>query len=701
MRTTSTWLRIGIPAALIIIWLGLAGIGGPYFGKISEVTSNDQTSFLPASAESTKAQELQASFQDNSVIPAIIVLERQNQLQPEDFAYAKNISSSLKNIKGIDDQASPAIPSEDGQALQIIAGVQTNGDIKEVVQEVRETLKTESPDGLNSYVTGPAGSTADLSGAFGGIDGLLLGVALSVVFIILLIVYRSPLLPFLVLFTASFALAVSILIVWNLAKADILQINGQVQGILFILVIGAATDYSLLYVARYKEALLSFKSSTEATLHALKNSFEPIVASGATVIAGLLCLLLSDLNSNKALGPVASVGIAMSLLAALTFLPAVLLAFGRKSFWPRQPLYKTTGVKKTVKVKEGIWPRIANFVDVHYRRTWIVSIVVLSILSLGAFQLKADGVEQNQLILGTSEARDGEKILSKHFPGGSGAPTTIIVPESKTAEVAEVLVRIENISNVTIASKSSPSGNAPINSNAKPVVADGNVLLRATLKTTPDSSTSEQTIKDIRDQTQKIDSNILVGGTTAVALDTNTTSLRDRNIIIPVVLVVVTIILMLLLRSIIAPLVLLIATVLSFTATLGVAAILFNNVLGFPGADPSVPLYGFVFLVALGIDYNIFLMTRVREESIKHGTRQGIKRGLAITGGVITSAGVVLAATFSALAVIPILFLAQLAFIVAFGVLLDTILVRSLLVPSVMRDIGSFAWWPSKLSRSK
>ncbi len=565
------------------------------------------------------------------------------------------------------------------------------------------------PAGVSGYVTGPAGFTADLTEAFAGIDGLLLGVALAAVFVILIVVYRSPLLPFLVLGTATFALCASILVVYALAKAGVVTVNGQVQGILSILVIGAATDYALLYTARYREALREHRTGWEATRAALRGAFEPIVASGGTVIVGVLCLLLSDLNSNKALGPVAAIGIAFSLLAALTLLPALLLAFRRAAFWPLRPAFGSGGRPTTGPDATGLWARVGRLVARRSRTVWIVCTVALLAMGSGLVGLRADGVPQSDLVIGSSQARDGQRVLADHFPGGSGSPAQVIGAERDLDALVDAVRSVRGVDGVVAASTDSPSGTVPVGSDAaartapgtaEPTVSRGDVLLEATLADPADSSAAERTVRDLRVAVERVDPDAVVGGVTATAVDTNDTGIRDRSVIIPVVLAVILLILVLLLRSVVAPLVLVGSVVVSFAAALGVGALVFDHVFHFPGADPSVPLYAFVFLVALGVDYNIFLMTRVREESLRHGPREGVLRGLAATGGVITSAGIVLAATFAALGVIPILFLAQIAFVVAFGVLLDTVVVRSLLVPALVIDLGRRAWWPSRLSRA-
>jgi RND superfamily putative drug exporter len=711
-----TWLRVLIPAALILVWFAAFGAGGASFGTLSDVVENDQAQFLPASSESAEVQELQAGFRGDDSIPAIVVYARDGGLTEADAAAIADDADSFAAIDGVlDEGVSPAVGSDDGAAVEVFVQIDADAEVKDVVGELRDVVAGTSVDGLEGAVTGPAGFTADLSDAFAGIDGLLLLVAFGAVFLILVIVYRSPLLPFIVLGTSLTALCASVLVVVALAQADVLVLNGQTQGILFILVIGAATDYSLLYIARYREALHAHARKWDATWAALRGSWEPILASGGTVIAGLLMLLASDLTSNKLLGPVSAIGIAFALLTSLTLLPALMLWAGRTAFWPVRPKVAAHVEADDVVARRGIWPKVARLVARRPRVTWILSTLLLAVMALGLTQLKADGVPSSEFVLGTSEARDGQALLSEHFPGGSGTPAVIIAAEDDLEAVAAVVLDTDGVDSLSVVSEDSPSGSLPVTEEGiqplgppgtpagEPTVVDGLVELDATLDAASDSDAAEAVILDLRDGLSDVsatDEPVLVGGVTAVALDTKVASIHDRNLIIPLVLGVILLILMLLLRAIVAPLLLIATVVLSFAAALGVSAVVFNGVFAFPGADPVVPLFGFVFLVALGVDYNIFLMTRVREESLKHGTREGVLRGLVVTGGVITSAGLVLAATFAALGVLPILFLAQLAFIVAFGVLLDTFLVRSLLVPALAYDIGRAIWWPSRLGRA-
>jgi len=691
-------------------------VGGPYFGKVGEVSTNEQSAYLPDSAESTVVQNRLADFTGSDSIPAVVVVTGDGSLTDDQIAGLRDLATSLADVDGVNGDVSPPIVSDDGEAAQLFVPLGTEG-VDDGVAAVRSALDDGLPAGTTAWITGPAGFTADLVHGFLGIDGLLLGVALLAVFIILVIVYRSPLLPVLVLATASFALCVALLTVWWLAKAEVVVLNGQVQGILFILVIGAATDYALLYVARYREAVADGARRWDATVRAWRGAFEPILASGGTVIAGLLCLLLSDLATNRALGPIASIGIAFAILSALTFLPALLALVGRAAFWPfvpKQPIALPSDLTQPVR---GFWPRQARLVARRARPVWIVCLVVLLAAGTGILQVKADGVPSSDLVLGASEAREGQQVLGEHFDAGSGSPAYVLVDEGDLDEAAVVMDAAAGVEDIAVVSADSPSGQATVTVDdgtatlvaqgppgtpaPEPTVSDGQVLLVGTLADAADSAAAEDTVRELRTQLADAlgDDAAQVGGVTATDIDTNDTSIRDRTLIIPIVLAVIFVILMLLLRAVLAPVLLVASVIVSFAAALGVSALVFNHLFHFPGADPAVPLYGFVFLVALGVDYNIFLMTRVREESREHGTRPGILRGLVATGGVITSAGLVLAATFAELGVIPILFLAQIAFIVAFGVLLDTFVVRSLLVPAVSYDIGRAIWWPSKLSR--
>jgi RND superfamily putative drug exporter len=422
---------------------------------------------------------------------------------------------------------------------------------------------------------------------------------------------------------------------------------------------------------------------------ALKGVFEPILASGSTVVAGLLVLLLSQLSGNRGLGPVGAIGIVSAMITVLTFLPALLVVFGRWIFWPKIPRVDDVDEKLS-----GTWSKVGSLVQKHPRRVWVSTATVLLIFAGFSFTLKADGLANTEAFTSRTDSVIGIERLGEHFPSGEGSPVEIVINQGDLVAVTSALTSLETVAAVepVLVSRVIPGQPLPATK-----VVDGKILLNATLTLAPDSVEARNAIPVIRQAVHDIDKEILVGGGTAVQYDTDVASRQDNKVIIPIVLIIIGLILGLLLRSIAAAGLLLATVVLSFMATLGVCQLVFEHIFNFKGADASFPLFAFIFLVALGIDYNIFLMTRVREESMRIGTRRGVIRGLTVTGGVITSAGIVLAATFAVLGVLPLVFLAQLGFAVAFGVLLDTIIVRSLLVPALVHDIGPKIWWPSKL----
>jgi RND superfamily putative drug exporter len=701
-------IRLVALAMVLFAWLGLAGVGGPLVGRLSEVQKNDNASFLPKTAESTEVNTFAARFSSTDTLPYFVVIERPAGLKPSDSIAVEKFIAGIPSlpfeIKGytmgpyLATPPRQAIPSADGKALLVPVALDakkatevigSSSPLYEGAKALKASAATSlTPSGLTVYLAGPGGLLADFVTAFGGIDGILLFVALGVVFFILLVVYRSPILPIAVLLTAVFGLAAAAMVIFPLAKNDIIGLNGQSQGILSILVVGAATDYSLLLVSRYREELHQHPSKWAAMSVAWRAAFSPIAASAATVILGLLCLLLSQLGSTRGLGPIGALGIAGALVAALTFLPAVLLLFGRRIFWPIIPRVDHVHVEDSLG-RRGIWGRVAALVGRHPRRTWVATLAGLLVCAAFAPTLNAGGVTLSETFLNKVDSVTGQETLARHFPAGSGSPVQIIVPQAKAEQALAVAKTVDGVA----------SGFVGDTQGVPPKVVDGKVIVQATLTPSADSPAAQAVVEKLRTALDQVGPDVLVGGTTAVNLDVQKASERDLRVIIPAILAVVFLVLMLLLRSLVAPVILVVANVLSFAATLGVSALVFNHVFHFPGSDPATPLYAFVFLVALGIDYTIFLMTRVREESVERGTRPGILVALAVTGGVITSAGIVLAATFSALAIIPILFLVQIAFIVAFGVLLDTTVVRSLLVPAFAYDLGRRIWWPSQLDQ--
>ena len=704
--TSRTRKPFALALLVVIIWFGITGVFGPLFGKLSSVQENNNSSFLPKGAEATKAADEIAKFsgKDTFNFPTLILFE--GKATPETFAAINAHMSQVGELSlsgtsaKISEFLAPGqkitvFPSQDGQA--ILANVPLDGNSiaktlpndKPVLPAVVEALRADigpiaKANGFTHYVTGPGGLLGDLFGAFGTLDSTLLLTTLGVVALILIFVYRSPVLWIIPLMSAMFALSTAGGIVYLLAKSNIIDVDGQSQGILSVLVIGAATDYALLLIARYREELHLHENRFDAMKSAYKGVWEPILASGSTVSISLLILLFSQLTNTAGLGPIGAIGIVSAMITILTLLPALLLVFGRWIFWPRRPLFDGDD-----HVMSGPWSKVANAIGRNHRKAWVITGTVLLALAFTSTTLKADGIGTVDTFTGNPESVVGQKLLLKHFPGGEGDPTQVVVAADKIEEVSQALATAPGVTQVV-----------PMMDLMNPSVikiVENRAILNLTLDKAPDSVEAGNDIPKIREIAKTKDPSALVGGTSAVYFDVRAANKQDNRTIIPIILIVITIILGLLLRSILSAIVLLGTVVLSYFATLGVCALVFNHVFGFAGGDNSFPLFAFIFLVALGIDYNIFLMTRVREESQKIGTRDGVVKGVTVTGAVITSAGIVLAATFAVLGLLPLVPLAELGFAVAFGVLLDTIIVRSILVPALVHEIGPKIWWPSKL----
>jgi len=703
-RARRDW-RWVLPALGTVAFLALAGPVASLGGKTSEVQQNDNSTYLPTNAESTKVADLTKLISGQETLPAVVVYVRDGGLTDADRgAITDDVAATAARLG--DKLAEPPIGpifATDGKAAQVI--VQFAGsDVQKLGPDLgwlRDRVTSHS--GLTAYVTGPAGIFADLIKVFEAINGVLLVVTGVLVLVILVVVYRSPFLPMLVLFAAGTALGLANGMVYVLAKADLITVSGQTQGILDVLVLGAGTDYALLLVSRYREELRRHPNRFDAIRVAWRASVEPVLASGGTVILGLLCLLASDLASNQGLGPVAGVGIGCALLAMLVLLPAILALAGRMAFWPFRPKHGSPKAEE-----KGIWAAVAGLVGRRARAVWVLSLIVLGVLATGLVRLEAGGIPQTEALTTTTDSKVGQEALGAHFPAGTGSPAVVIAKADRADAVTAALSELPDVAQVVPYSEAPPGqgagaaapgagmGRPPV-----PKVVDGLVRLDVLLDAAPDSDAANQAIRAMRRAVRSVPgADAKVGGFTAINLDLQDTARRDRTLIIPLVLVVVFLVLVALLRALVAPLLLVATVALSFVATLGISGVVFRDLLGFAGADSSYPLFAFVFLVALGIDYNIFLMTRVREEVGRRGHRAGTLTGLAVTGGVITSAGVVLAATFAALAVLPLVVMVELAFAVAFGVLLDTLLVRSLLVPALALELGPVLWWPSRLARA-
>ncbi|HEX2070892.1 MAG TPA: MMPL family transporter, partial [Thermoleophilaceae bacterium] len=653
------------------------------------------------------------------------------------------------------------ICSRDGKAAIVTAYLKGDGEadtILDPIQDWRDQV-SDPGGGLEVKITGGAGYAADAIEVFESIDGTLLMAALSLVIFLLIAIYRSPIFFLIPLLAVVFAEMLSRSVGYGLSELGV-TINGQSSSIMSILVLGAGTDYALLIVARYREELHHTADKHQAMQTALASAGPAIFASAATVIAALFCLTIAKVNGTSGLGPIGAMGVACAALSMLTLLPALLTIFGRRAFWPFVPNTRDTcpteaGIpawslrnitegprvvalgsvvlasllvlvllplvlankilrwltlnrlpslivgpldrlvfrpyelrrfrrEHLADATHGFWKRVGDWVARGRNRVLAGSLAILLVLCCGLAFFSTD-LTSNDSYRTEVESVQGQEILAESFAAGSAAPTDIVVADAGQVEA------------VTRAAEQVPG----IESVTPPVAqGDGGVLIQATLEPTPYSTEAYDIVEPLRDAVGGVAPDTLVGGPTAVEFDLREAAAWDSIVIPPIVLVVVFLILVLLLRAVVAPLILIATVILSFVAALGVGYFAFDMVFGFPGSDPGLPLFAFVFLVALGVDYNIFLIARAREETLKHGTRDGVLRALAVTGGVITSAGIVLAGTFSVLAVLPLVFLTEIGFVVAFGVLLDTFLVRSVLVPALALKIGPKFWWPSELAKS-
>src|SRR5512132_4294782 len=629
------WTKWGV----LVFWIAVFAVAGPLAGKLNSAQQNDSSAWLPKNAESTQVVELAKRFTPSDIFPALVVYERPDgAVTPADQA---KVAADVQRVAGVQDVSGKIlgpIPAKDGRALQVVVPIKVDAEgngWEELTPRIEELRSISQADtgGLRVYVTGPAGYFADFANVFSGFDSTLLYITAAIVIVILLITYRSPVLWLLPLTCVFVALTAAQAVIYLLARNGGLTVNGQSAFILTVLVFGAGTDYALLLTARYREELRRHADRHEAMAVALGRAAPAILASGATVILSLLCLLVAELSSTKSLGPVMAIGVAVGLCAMITLLPALLVIFGRWVFWPMRP---TLGSAEPT--ERGLWARIGVRVARRPRVVWVLTAVVLGALALGVTQLEANGLQSKDAFRTKPEAVAGEAALARHFPAGEGNPVQVIGNANAVAELQAAVAATPGVTAVT-----------------RPVTRDGLAYLEGTPTSAADSQAGFDTVDRLRDRVHAIaGAEAKVGGGSAVNLDIQRATRHDRDLVVPLVLLVVLVILGLVLRAIVSPLLLVATVVLSFAAALGVSALVFDHLFGFAGSDPAFPLWTFVFLVALGTDYNIFLMTRVHEESRRYGTRRGALIGLAATGGVITSAGIVLAGTFAALGTLPL-----------------------------------------------
>ncbi|MDH6571755.1 RND superfamily putative drug exporter [Streptomyces sp. SAI-117] len=677
---------------VLALWLVVLFLTAPLASKLTDAQDNDAASWLPGSAESTQVLQISEDFRPEQ-IPAVVVYARESGLTPQERATIAEDVAEIKKltahgIRGAETRGPVYDRQNDPRAAQVLVPITMDEkgwqEIAPAVDSLRDVVG-KGGDGLAVHITGPGGTSADFSEAFEGIDSTLLLSAMAVVVVMLLITFRSPTLLLVPLLSVITALFTAQALIYLLARHAGLTVNGQSAGILTVLVFGAGTDYALLLVARYREELHRHEDRHEAMALALHRAGPAVVASGATVILSMLVLLAAEMNSTRGLGPVAAIGVAVALLAMMTLFPALLAIFGRWIFWPAIPHFGDPD-----RIESGIWARTGRRIAHRPRMIWVATALALGVCSLGLIQLRAEGISNADAFTGKPDSIVGQEVSARHFPAGSGDPLVIVSNQAQARQVGEAVAGTRG---VVPESLGLPPGTKPS--------YEGKVLFEATMTAPTDSEAAKQTVERVRDAVHAVpDADARVGGGTAALLDMDRATTHDNILIIPLVLVVVLLILCALLRALVAPLLLIGTVILSFAGALGLSALAFRHVFDYAGETTDFPLFVFVFLVALGIDYNIFLTTRIREEAVRQGTRPGVITGLAATGAVITSAGLVLAGTFAALGTLPMVAFAEIGFAVALGVLLDTFIVRSVLVTALFLDVGRKVWWPHSLSKT-
>jgi putative drug exporter of the RND superfamily len=670
---TARWL-------LLALWVVLAGVAGSAGSKLSSVENNQASTWLPGGAQSLQALNVATEqFGSADVSDAVIVYTRAGGLTAADKAAVRDDVPSLRRFAYRGPVSGPVF-SGDGQAAIVsvpLSSPPTGTTLTTQVKNLRQAAQASAPAGLVSYVSGPAGVGSDLASSFSGLDTKLLLATLIIVAVILLITYRSPVLWLLPLISVGIAVEVGSAVVYLLAKSSVLLVNGEATSILYVLLFGVGTDYALLIISRYREELRRHEARQDAMAVAVRKALPPVLASAATVTIALLCLLAAEMNSTHGMGPVLAIGVVVTFLVMTTLLPALLVIFGRWVFWPFIPRYRPDAASSVAEHRG--WRAVARFSGRRPRAIWPVTALVLGVLAVGVTGLHPGLTDQEEFMT-TPASVTGQQVIAAHFPAGLSDPVSVYARE---AAAPAVLAAVRGTPGVASAQQVAVSG--------------AWVQVNAVLAAEPDSPAAEQTVVQLRQATGRIrGADALVGGETATTLDTRNAEGHDERVIIPLILAVVFVILVILLQALLAPLLLLACAALSYAAALGAAALLFHAI-GHPHVDPSVPLFGFLFLVALGVDYTIFYITRAKEEMGRAGHRAGGIAALVLTGGVITSAGLVLSATFSVLTVLPVVFTVQLGILVAVGVLLDTFVVRALLVPSLTLDIGPRLWWPGHL----
>lgn len=677
------------PRSWIVALLVVLAAGALIGGVGSNSAAESSPTSLPSDAESARVDALLEEFPDSDLSPVILVVTRADggSLSEQDLADVAAARMRMNGVeRGVDAGApdAPVVPAPDGEAAIAPVQVSTSESgtgLADLVTELRTAATDGLPDGLTAQVTGGPAFAADIADSFSGANVTLLGVTALVVALLLIATYRSPVLWLVPLAVVGFGDRVASTVGTAVSGLTGLSFDGSTSGITSVLVFGAGTNYALLLISRYREELRRESDHRVALHHAVRRAGPAIVASNATVVLALLTLLLGTLPSTRSLGGLAAAGLVVAAVFVLFVLPPLLSLFGRKLFWPFVPR-----VGDPEPTDKGVFFRVANAVGRRPGRAAAVSLVALAVCILGLVGTNV-GLSQTEQFRVTAESVTGIDTLAEHFPAGQSDPTVVV---SRTAAASEVEAALQDTDGVVSVSRTADS---------RPGTSDtGLTEWSVVLDAEPSSDGAFAAVENLRASVAPITgADALVGGSDAQALDTSDAAARDRLVIIPVILLVVLLVLFVLLRSALAPLVLVATTVLSTLAALGIGSWASENIFGFPALGDNVPLFGFLFLVALGVDYTIFLVTRAREETPSYGTRTGIVRAVASTGAVITSAGIVLAAVFTVLGVLPLILLTQLGIVVGLGILLDTFVVRTIVIPALFTLIGPRIWWPTEL----
>jgi putative drug exporter of the RND superfamily len=689
---------------VLVVWVIAFAALMPLGGKLSDETEDDTASYLPESAESTEVVEtLDREFAVGETTFGLIVYQREGGLTPAD---QQVIAQNAKEIEGAGDAvpltrppvvpfakgSPPELVSANGDVAYTVLRVPTNFDASADWGKTVRDITGDEADGMQILLTGDLGFATDAEEVFSDLDAKLLAATVLLVLVLLGLIYRAVLVALTPLLVVFFSYTVATAFVYLYAKSGA-SVSSNGTTILIVLMFGVGTDYSLLLVSRYREELRRTEDKHAAMHRALRRTGPTILASGLTVALAMLVLALADTRLTSSLGPVAAIGVASAMVAGLTLLPALLTIFGRTGFWPRRalveydPEHPETG-------RQGVWRRFGDKVLERPLPALIVTVVVFVGGALGLAAYKVDYSTTN-FFKDSVESVEGFDVLSASFPAGTLAPTTVLVEDPSGLvtrdDVDEAVRRLEGVDGVAGAV---PTGLQSENGNyaSIDVILEGDPFKESTLDVVP----------ELRDSVADLGTGVrgLVGGATAIQYDYDQAVQDDLKLIVPIALLVIAIILAVLLWSLVAPLVLIASVILSFFCTLGLSILFIRYVVGDPGFDASLPTFAFIFLVALGIDYTIFLMARVREESRRHGTREGMLRALSATGPVITSAGIILAGTFSVLMTLPVTYTFDLGFMVALGILLDTFIVRTIMVPAAVELLGDRIWWPSTADRT-